>query len=251
MRTGRLSQIILYFLFSRHLAQEADVSYYGSSMAVINGEGGTWILPETRNTSDLFKLRNDTDNASALTCKKHIHRNIRTANMQDQTGYLSNLVAQSVESLRYKPKAAVLIPDGVIGIFHWHNLSGRTMALGSTQSLTEMSTRNTSWRVKTAGAPSCADCVEIWEPQPPGTLTVCREISLHLPLPYTNTYLLTPWSRVLLEKLTGFAANQEIPRILWNTKVHYRTHKRQPPVPILSQIQPVPKTPSPIPEDPS
>jgi hypothetical protein len=26
-------------------------------------------------------------------------------------------------------------------------------------------------------------------------------------------YLLTPWSRVLLEKLTGFAARQEIPRI--------------------------------------
>ena len=44
------------------------------------------------------------------------------------------------------------------------------------------------------------------------------------------TYLLTPWSRVLLEKLTGFAANQEIPRILWNQKVHYRTHKRPPPI---------------------
>ena len=43
-----------------------------------------------------------------------------------------------------------------------------------------------------------------------------------------NTYLLAPWSRVLLEKLTGFAANQEIPRILWNQKVHYRTHKRPP-----------------------
>jgi len=28
-----------------------------------------------------------------------------------------------------------------------------------------------------------------------------------------NTYLLTPWSRVLLEKLTGSAASQEIPRI--------------------------------------
>ena len=34
------------------------------------------------------------------------------------------------------------------------------------------------------------------------------------------TYLLTPWRRVLLEKLTGSAASQEIPRILWNPKVH-------------------------------
>ena len=59
-----------------------------------------------------------------------------------------------------------------------------------------------------------------------------------------NTYLLTPWSRVLLEKLTGFAANQEIPRILLNPKVHYRTHKRPPPVPILRQFHPVPTTPS-------
>ena len=35
-------------------------------------------------------------------------------------------------------------------------------------------------------------------------------------LPYVLTYLLTQWSRVLLEKLNGFAANQDIPRILWN-----------------------------------
>jgi hypothetical protein len=43
------------------------------------------------------------------------------------------------------------IPDGVIGFFYWHNPFGRTMALGSTQPLTEMSTRNLSWGVKAAG----------------------------------------------------------------------------------------------------
>ena len=32
------------------------------------------------------------------------------------------------------------------------------------------------------------------------------------------TYLLTPWSKILLEKLTGFAANQEIPRIYGTQK---------------------------------
>ena len=42
-------------------------------------------------------------------------------------------------------KVAGSIPAGVSGIFHWHNPSDRTVALGSTQPLTEMSTRNISW----------------------------------------------------------------------------------------------------------
>ena len=64
--------------------------------------------------------------------------------------HMGHAVAQLVQALRRK--VAGSIPDGVIGIFYWHNPSGRTMALGMTQPLTEMSTRNISWRVKAAGA---------------------------------------------------------------------------------------------------
>ena len=44
------------------------------------------------------------------------------------------------------------IPDDFIGIFHWLNPSCRTMALESTQRLTEMSTRDISWEVRAAVA---------------------------------------------------------------------------------------------------
>ena len=45
-----------------------------------------------------------------------------------------------------------------------------------------------------------------------------------------------------------FAAGQEIPRISRNPKVHYRTHKRPPPVSILDQPNPVQIPTSHLPE---
>jgi hypothetical protein len=58
-------------------------------------------------------------------------------------------VAQLVEALRYK--LAGSIPDGVTEISHSQNPSGLAMALGSTQPLSEISTRNISLGVKVAG----------------------------------------------------------------------------------------------------
>ena len=80
-------------------------------------------------------------------------------------------------------KVAGSIPDGVTGTYHWHNPSGRTMALR----LYSASNRNEYQKYflgckggryvgLTTLPPSCSDCLEIWELQPPGTLWACPDL---------------------------------------------------------------------------
>ena len=67
---------------------------------------------------------------------------------------------------------------------------------------------------------------------------------MNVELTYKNikiyTYLLTcSMVQIRSWEANWFAASQEIPRILWNPKVRYRTHKPPPPVSILGQPNPV------------
>jgi len=58
--------------------------------------------------------------------------------------------------------------------------------------------------------------------------------------PYLLIYLLTDSTEQSpYWEANRFSVSQEIPRILWNPKVHYRVHKCPPTVSILSQINPV------------
>jgi hypothetical protein len=89
-------------------------------------------------------------------------------------------VSQQLRHCATNRKVAASIPDGVTGIFYWNNPSGRTMALGSTQPLTEMITRYILWGKvgrclgRTTLLPTCADCLKIWEPQTAGNLSACQ-----------------------------------------------------------------------------
>jgi len=65
----------------------------------------------------------------------------------------------------------------VSGFFHWHNPSGRTV-VDSTSNRNEyqeyfLGGKDGRCVGLTTLPPSCADCLEVWEPQTPGTLRAC------------------------------------------------------------------------------
>ena len=85
-----------------------------------------------------------------------------------------------VKALRYKQAGRGFDSRWFHWNFHWHNPSGRTMALGSTQSRIEMNMRSISWGYKggrciglTTLPHLCTDGLEIREPQPTGTFRAC------------------------------------------------------------------------------
>jgi len=64
---------------------------------------------------------------------------------------LASAVTQWLRCCATNRKVAGSIPDGVIGIFHWHNPSDRTMALGVESASTTNEHQDYSLGVKAAG----------------------------------------------------------------------------------------------------
>jgi hypothetical protein len=104
-------------------------------------------------------------------------------------------VAQWLRYCATNRKVTGSIPDGVTGIYHWHNPSDRTIALGSTQPLTETSTRSISWGWRrpavrlTTLPPSCAVVMysgNLNFLEPSGPFQDCN--GTVLPLPFTQIF---------------------------------------------------------------
>ena len=124
--------------------------------------------------------------------KQYISHELKTFSSSSYNMYYVRYLSKGATQWRRSSRPCVTsrevagsIPDIVIDIFHLHNPTGRTMALQSTQPPTGVpeifpwGKEGRCGGLKTLPS-SYADCLEIWEPQPPGTLRGCTRIALHL-----------------------------------------------------------------------
>jgi hypothetical protein len=108
------------------------IPFYGATrhVRVLTSRGMAWMIPPSLilplPTHDIVSADPKQISFSRLHARGHV-------------------VAQWLRHCATNRKVARSIPDGVIGIFHWHNPSGHTMALASTQTPMEMSSRNIFW----------------------------------------------------------------------------------------------------------
>jgi len=106
--------------------------------------------------------------------------------------------------------------------------------LGSTQPLTGMSTRNISGGKDgrcvglTTLPPSCAHCLEILEPQPPGTFRACSGLqwnSLIIFILLQHMFIRTVTIGKTTRALPVLIANQFVLYVYWKTVAYYEIHK--------------------------
>ena len=70
------------------------------------------------------------------------------------------------------------IPYGFVGILYWHKLCGHTVGSASNKRVPGIFPKCKGGQCVwlTTLPPLCAECIEIWEPQPPGILRACAGI---------------------------------------------------------------------------
>jgi hypothetical protein len=86
-------------------------------------------------------------------------------------------MAQLLRHCTTNRKVAGSILDGVRGFFQWHNPVGRTKRNEYQEYF--LGGKRGRCLGLTALPPSCVDCLEIWEPRPPGTvMEPCNGIAL-------------------------------------------------------------------------
>ena len=88
-------------------------------------------------------------------------------------------MAQLVDALCYKPECRTFDSRLCHCNFHWQSLW-----LPNGPGVDWASNRNEYQGVKLTLPPSCAECPEIWEPQPPAALRVCIGITWSLPFTF-------------------------------------------------------------------